>query len=195
MRDIKSYWDECYMDGRDFRILLHESITRLLSYVDSDAEKTCLDIGCGTGQLTRELIHRGYRCTGIDVSPKAIGIASSLTVSGKARYVCLDIEQDTWQLLRQYGLITCKYVYAFISNKRSFLQEVAKHLKEGGIFFMVTPLAHDVPIEKRSIAVDFEQTMAELQGVFSTVDTFLDQGATCFVCIRSNCSPAQDHRH
>lgn len=182
MRSMNDYWNECYATGKDFRFLSHRSITRLLDYIGQESERTCLDIGCGTGQLTRELIHRGYRCTGIDVSPKAISIASSLTVSPQAKYLCLDVEKDSMQALsRSYGLITCKYVYAFIADKTKFLGMVADRLSDDGTFFMIAPLTDDEPIERRAITVDYEQTMAELRAVFSVVETFPEQGAMCFV--------------
>lgn len=123
MNSTSEYWDVCYESGKDFRFLKHQTVTRLLKYCVQDIKhRTCLDIGCGTGQLTRELTHRGYSCTGVDVSQKAIHIAQSLTVSDQLRYMCLDIERSDLRSLRQYDLITCKYVYAFIADKPDFLR-------------------------------------------------------------------------
>jgi 2-polyprenyl-3-methyl-5-hydroxy-6-metoxy-1,4-benzoquinol methylase len=127
-------------------------------------------------------VHRGYECTGVDASSKAVAIADSLTVSDMVRYLCLDIERDDLTLLGRYSLITCKYVYAFMEDKASFLRRVTTLLDTDGIFAIITPLTSDVDAERRSIAVDFDQTMEELHRSFASVETYAEQGATCFVC-------------
>lgn len=104
-----------------------QDITRFLSYADSDTPKTVLDIGSGTGQLTRELFHRGYKCVGIDVSLSAVKMAESLTVVPQASvtYLHFDIENDDLGKLPRasYGLITCKLVYASLRIERNFWRE------------------------------------------------------------------------
>lgn len=187
MHDVKKYWDQCYESGRDFRFLSHQSITRFLHSIKQDTYKVCLDIGCGTGQLTRELSHRGYECVGIDVSSKAIDIASSLTNSQRIKYVCADIESyknDLQMQKQEYSLVTCKYVYAFIKNKPQFLSGIYDLLKEDGTFVVITPLLTDVPPEKSEIAVDFDRTIAELGRLFKVVETYAERDATSFLCIK-----------
>lgn len=153
-----AYWSKLYDNGRDFTLMAHGTLSRILSYADSALPKTCLDIGCGTGQLTRELFHRGYTCTGIDASVSAIQIAQSLTVAPQdhPQYIHFDIEQDNIDNLplQQYSLITCKLVYAFIKDKPTFLESVKRLLAPDGIFVVITPHVNNVPAERRGIAVD-----------------------------------------
>lgn len=77
----------------------------LKSLVDKDVP-TVLDVGCGTGELAREMVKRGFRVDAVDPSPGMIekgrelagGDISGLTwILGKAEEV---------QLSGPYGLIT-----------------------------------------------------------------------------------------
>ncbi len=45
-----------------------------------------LDLGCGTGRITRYFAQRGARVTGVDFADKAIGIARSLSTGENPRY-------------------------------------------------------------------------------------------------------------
>src|SRR6185436_464 len=48
----------------------------LLSWLSKSKASTVLDLGCGNGALTAELVRRGYDATGLDVSRSGIAIAS-----------------------------------------------------------------------------------------------------------------------
>lgn len=157
LSDTDVYWSRLYDQGRDYTLLSSGVLTRLLSFADNAIPKTCIDIGCGTGRLTRELYHRGYQCVGVDASTSAIRLASQLTVVAREqlRYVRFDIEHDDTRKLPQqpYSLITCKLVYAFIQDKPAFVQKVKQLLAPGGIFVVITPHTDETPKERSEIAV------------------------------------------
>ncbi|MGH7196638.1 MAG: class I SAM-dependent methyltransferase [Candidatus Saccharimonadales bacterium] len=178
------HWSDYYDQGKDFALVTSSAITKFLDFIDPTLPKTCLDIGCGTGQLTRELAHRGYTCLGIDASSSAVKIAKSLTVGPKLQYFHFDIENDGIGALpdQPYSLITCKLVYAFIKDKAAFLQKVSTLLASGGTFIIITPLKLDVPLEKTGIAVDYDTTLAELKDTFAPAKTYSYQGMAYFIC-------------
>lgn len=159
-------------------------ISKFLAFADDAAIKTCLDIGCGTGQLTRELSHRGYRCVGIDASASAVKRAQSLTAvpAEHLSYLRFDIEHDDMKLLprAQYSLITCKLVYAFIEDREIFFSRVAQLLAPDGLFVVVTPLPEDVTPEKRGIAAAPE-AMRQLAEAFEQVALYKSGTLTYFV--------------
>jgi 2-polyprenyl-3-methyl-5-hydroxy-6-metoxy-1,4-benzoquinol methylase len=173
------FWSESYRKGRDYRYATHQFITDLLAHAARSGKKA-LDIGCGTGQLSRELAHRGYSALGIDASSTAIEIATSLTADTKLRYQQLDIE--TGELPdEKFALVTCKLVYAFIKDKPAFLERVKSLMDADGVFVIAALLPADVPPEKKGITVDKDQTLSELKAVFPSVDTFVSDGYTCFM--------------
>ena len=161
-----------------------QEITKFLSYADSEAPNTALDIGAGTGQLTRELFHRGYKCVGVEASASAVKLAKSLTVmpQDSMSYHHFDIEKDNLKDLSHapYGLITCKLVYAFIKDREAFLDRVSSILAPNGLFVVITPLPEDVPIEKQNIAVPPE-AMNILAESFDQVALYREFGLTYFI--------------
>ena len=142
-QDINQHWNKYYEANRDFALESSQEINKFLSYCNPNAPKAALDIGCGTGQLTRELWHHGYKTVGVDVSSEAIKLAKASTIlpASELYYQRADIEQaDLSSLpLQPYGLITCNRVYAFIQNKATFLDKVAGLLDDNGTFIVITP--------------------------------------------------------
>lgn len=180
---LADHWNSCYDKGADFGLITSQSLSQILENVNPTLPKFCLDIGCGTGQLTRELYHRGYSCLGIDISDSALAKARNNTVySDKLMYLKGNIETiDTLKLPRKtYSLITCKLVYAFIEDKRSFLESVHELLEDDGTFAMITPLNSSG--ESRPIAVDIDETMDQLKTTFSDITTFDGLNVTYFIC-------------
>src|SRR5688572_1600088 len=115
MQDLDKHWSAWYDQDKDFILISSQAVSKILGNLDESLPKTHLDIGCGTGQLTRELYHRGYTCIGIDASSSAVKIAKSLTVRDGLRYLQFNADDGDFKTLpgQPYSLITCKLVYAF----------------------------------------------------------------------------------
>jgi 2-polyprenyl-3-methyl-5-hydroxy-6-metoxy-1,4-benzoquinol methylase len=179
---LSKHWNNYYNQSKDFGLISSQTISRFLKLADPQLPKTCLDIGCGTGQLTRELNHRGYLCHGIDVSSSAIDIARSLTTrSDELTYQQANIVTLSSKTLpySPYSLITCKLVYAFIKDTPAFLAQVNSLLADNGIFVVITPINTG---DEKPIAVNYDQTLSELTGRFKRVETFQDGHLACFIC-------------
>lgn len=187
--DLDNHWSGYYDQYKDFMLVNSKVLSRVLSYENKTAEKTFLDIGCGTGQLTRELYHRGYTGVGVDVSESAVRLARNYTTvpASSLQYVHLDIEQGSIDLLPSapYELIICKLVYAFIKNKATFLGNVSHVLADGGVFVIVTPLREKVRDHKAGIAVDKAETEQELRTIFNFVEHFTDGELDYFLARKS----------
>ncbi len=182
----QTHWDNYYNQGKDFGLITASMLDKVLSYIDTNDKKQVLDIGCGTGQLTRELYHRSYSCTGIDASSVAIEKAKRYAVAThKLNYLVFNIEDDAISTLphQPYSIIFCKLVYAFIHDKEKFLEKVQSLLSAHGTFVLITPLRGDVP-EKPNIEVDYNQTMLELQKRFTKIEIFTGLKVTYFICKR-----------
>lgn len=175
------HWSSVYRQGRDFRLISASEVDRCLSYVTPEAPKTCLDLGCGTGQLSRELYHRGYRVLGIDASSEAVVRAKNYMVPNEQlSYVQADLEEDFRDELKEYGLITCKLVYAFIKDKPAFLERVASLLHSQGIFVVITPMLEDVEETKKEIATS-EEDIKLLDTYFKRSAIYRENGLTYYV--------------
>jgi ubiquinone/menaquinone biosynthesis C-methylase UbiE len=95
-----------------------------------------VDLGCGSGIFTDVLQRRGYRCTGIDISPKLIRIAQ--TKFPKAEFFEGDVEYLPFQENSFDGILLSGLVHHFPDPSRC-AAEVFRILRPGGTFFAFDP--------------------------------------------------------
>ena len=69
-----------------------ELVDLVVSTAGLDAGSPVLEIGCGTGQLTRSLVARGLDVTAIDLSPAMVDVASRSVPGGRVRFVASSFE-------------------------------------------------------------------------------------------------------
>jgi 2-polyprenyl-3-methyl-5-hydroxy-6-metoxy-1,4-benzoquinol methylase len=122
--------------------------------IGRDRTARVLDVGCGTGRHAIELTRRGYRVTGIDLSPSQIARARE-----KARAAGLEIDfrvadARALDFRKEFDLvqIICEGAFPLMGTDEenfAILQGAARALKPGGKFILTTlnalfPLAHSV---------------------------------------------------
>ena len=94
-----------------------------------------LDIGCGPGIYTRELLDRGFRILGIDISPGMIEIASdkfgSEVERGAVRFEAGDIS-DLAIEKESFDMAICIGVISYIEDLPRFLTDLGSYLKPDG---------------------------------------------------------------
>ncbi|MDN3263312.1 class I SAM-dependent methyltransferase [Streptomyces sp. CSDS2] len=181
-------WDSYYSANRDFSLMTSQALTKVLSHVDAGLKKTCLDLGCGTGQLTRELFHRGYDCVGVDLAESAVRIAQGLTTQAlHLTYMQGNLEtlQSTDLPRQRFSLVTCKLVFAFIKDKERFLKFVYGLLPPGGTFVIITPVfGSQIGDKKPGICVDRAETEEQLRHCFGNVTVESLGDVECFIAER-----------
>ncbi|MER6516701.1 class I SAM-dependent methyltransferase [Streptomyces sp. NPDC001553] len=140
------YWEALWGGGRRYRHLDGAEARLMDERLGAGRGRRALDIGCGDGSLARHLHHeRGYRTTGIDISPTAVELAASHDTrpgSGPA-WRCADITNGDLTTLPDpaYAVITCRLVYRWMDDKNAFLSRVRHLLAPGGLFWVVTEIA------------------------------------------------------
>ncbi len=93
-----------------------------------------MDVGCGTGKLTLELISRGYKVTGSDVSAQMLEKAQAAARSkGLAvQFICQSAEQ--LRSMRPLDFITAQCdVVNYLARPEKFFVRAASSLKNGGV--------------------------------------------------------------
>jgi SAM-dependent methyltransferase len=109
--------------------------------LDLPAGARVLDAPCGEGRIARELARRGYRVTGLDLTPGLLRDAERL-----ARRDGLDIEWHRGDMRdlpwrRRFDLALCwwgSFGYFSDSENRRHVKAVARALKPGGRFAIDT---------------------------------------------------------
>lgn len=183
--NLDQHWSKNYDSGQDFQYINQIELDTIIARMPVKSNGACLDLGCGTGQTTRELHHRGFNVLGIDASTSAINIAKKATTKDSMRYVVADLESDMLATLvgtDGFDVVFCKLVYAFIKDKLKFLDVVSKLLNKNGIFVIATPLIGDVAEEKKGIAVEEDELINELSTKFTTIQQFKSRGISFYIC-------------
>jgi SAM-dependent methyltransferase len=115
-----------------------------------------LDIGCGTGELLRQLASRGFDVTGVDLSDVAIKKAQAHT----GTYIVGDFMDVS--LPAKYDVIFINKVLAFANDKQAFLDKAKSLLSKNGKIVIITSILRSEYEDNysprlKSISVDIKQ--------------------------------------
>ncbi|MDR2952499.1 MAG: class I SAM-dependent methyltransferase, partial [Treponema sp.] len=93
-----------------------------------------LDAGCATGALLAYLRGRGWRCTGVEISPCAEYARKERGLDVRS----LPLEENKFPA-GSFDVILASHLIEHLNNPRSFLNEVFRALASEGRVFITTP--------------------------------------------------------
>jgi len=101
---------------------------------------TVVDVGCGGGILSESLAREGASVTGIDIAPRALGVARLHLVESGLE---VDYQQSTAEDFArsnagQADVVTCLEMLEHVPDPKSVVQSCADLLKPGGQAFFST---------------------------------------------------------
>jgi tRNA (uracil-5-)-methyltransferase TRM9 len=132
--------------GHEFSSTRQRLQPGVLRVVDSLAgNESILDLGCGNGELARELMRRGHRgrYTGVDFSPPLLEVARHGWEDAPASFVRADLTGPDWDKkivaspARPFDLITAFATLHHIPGQEmrlNILNKARSMLREGGKF-------------------------------------------------------------
>jgi SAM-dependent methyltransferase len=85
------------------------------------AGSSILELGCGTGRITRQLVRLGYRVTAVDESPEMLAHVES------AETVCSRIENLDLERAFDAALLASNLITAKPDQRRAFLRACKRH--------------------------------------------------------------------
>jgi SAM-dependent methyltransferase len=105
-----------------------------------------LDVGCGTGRLSRQLYDRGFSVLGVDINADAVRIARKVAVSADAAGRRLRFEEADWSSNHgpeldggPFDVVVCQLVISIIGaapQRMNLLRHVRDHLRPGGWLYL-----------------------------------------------------------
>lgn len=143
----RRYFDSVAMQW-DLRVDLDHLHSRLASYLKRFSirpEEHLLDVGCGTGNFTAQLIgrlsHRG-RVVGIDFSLEMVHIAKKKVVDDRAAWIVSDAADIPFRSA-SFDRILCFSTWPHLSHPDRVLGEFRRVLKEDGQVHILHVLSRD----------------------------------------------------
>ena len=99
-----------------------------------------LDIGCGGGLLSEPMARLGFSVTGVDASPRNIGVARA---HAEAQGLDIDYRANTAEALIEQGeplfdVVLNMEVIEHVADPARFLQDCVRLLKPGGLMIVAT---------------------------------------------------------
>lgn len=141
MTDAKHYVIRGGIQGRErLRVLArvtYPSTASLLDRLGLDTGMTCLDVGCGGGDVTVDLARRvapGGRVVGIDVDEATLELGRQEAEADSidnVEFRALDIR--TQQCGSGFDLVYARFLLTHLSDPHSTLTALLEHLRPGGV--------------------------------------------------------------
>lgn len=119
-------WDaDLYQNKHSF---VAEYGKALLAYIPEDNRQFILDLGCGTGELTEQLLKKSVHVTGVDSSEDMIGKAKAAHPG--ISFEVMDACNLKW--CDSFDVIFSNAVFHWIPDQKALLGSIYKALKTGG---------------------------------------------------------------
>jgi len=167
----RQFWNDGYKKGIDYRQISDEELEAILSKFPVKPN-SALDIGCGIGELSRQLNNQSIKTTAIDLSDEAILLARQQSPSD-INFIQFDVESDSLESLGNFDLITMKLVFKFIQNKSELINNLHKILNKDGYLVITNTVVTNfelAPAKIINISVDDDMTMNVINFGFILVE-------------------------
>jgi len=126
-----SFFDKIYQFVKQYTL---KQKLHLLKNLTSNADKSILDIGCGTGDFLKVCQLDKWKCVGIEPNSNARELAKSklndLNIYAEIKYVPEN---------QKFDIITLWHVLEHIPNLEDYILFFKKHLKVGGKLIVAVP--------------------------------------------------------
>ncbi len=152
MKDSRSFWNKMAKrydrSEEGDRPVYERALGTIGPYLSKDHR--VLDIGCGTGTLVLDIVHRVGEVHGMDYSEAMIAEAERKAKEANIDHVgffCgtladVDFSEDA------YDVIFSFYLLHLMEDLQITLGEVHNHLKAGGLFISLTPCLGETMVAK-----------------------------------------------
>lgn len=102
--------------------------------------KSMLHLQCHFGQDTLSWSRMGAKCTGVDISDKAIQLAKQLNndLNQDANFVCCNVLDTSKHVSETFDIVFTSYgTIGWLPDLKPWAQMISERIKDGGVFYIV----------------------------------------------------------
>ncbi|MGR9107412.1 MAG: class I SAM-dependent methyltransferase [Gammaproteobacteria bacterium] len=204
--ELRQFFDEVALDYReqhgDPEKQLRERLAVIQPLIGSGAERTLLEIGCGTGIHLFALGQQFARIIGVDISPRMIEQASTAR-AGRSNPEKYTLAVDRAERLSSIGdesidVALCVGAFEHMTDKIGVLKQVQRVLKAGGCFVCLTLNADSLwyrrwapffRIDTRHLSTDCLVSLADVRDALNAVGLELTESGNWSFVPRGDAGP------
>ena len=169
---MKNIWDAFYEKRGRYFLNADPNLSKLILKFKLFNVKKVLDIGCGSGINSIALAKEGFRVTGIDISKKAINLASkwaddnSLKINFQYGDIsqALKFEDDSFDACLAIDSLS----YSSATSCFFCIEEINRILKKRGFMYLVLPVKSSNRLMSH-IIFSVEEIEAKLKNKFRII--------------------------
>lgn len=139
--EIGTYWNDLYKDVhncRDYHFVQRLEVTTHIFEQSFPLNSKILDLGCGAGVLTENLVQLGYSVDAADMSPDMLGYTKErLSKYSSDKYRVFQAECENIESPDDfYDVVACIGVFGYMDDVDAAIKEIRRVLKPGGTLIM-----------------------------------------------------------
>jgi SAM-dependent methyltransferase len=157
---------------------VHRQIDRLFQVTGLESGMRVLDVGCGMGRYTLQLVERGMDVSGLDLSPELL---DRLAAFDAGRYgvplYCGDIAHPPSDVPRDFDAVIGFFTLHHMHDLRRCFRSMANLVRPGGIIGFVEPNAAS-PLYYIQIAASPSMSWSAEKGILRMRDATVRRAMT-----------------
>lgn len=122
---------------------------KIIKMIDPQKDDVICDLGCGEGNLSRDIVKKAKKIYGVDISPTRVKKARKNGIDA----VCADVCSTPFKS-NYFDKVICSEVIEHVINPKELIRELNRILKKGGIAALTVPF--NQKIEKTLLDVPKE---------------------------------------
>ncbi|HLC49521.1 MAG TPA: class I SAM-dependent methyltransferase [Candidatus Andersenbacteria bacterium] len=140
----------------------------IFSYLDyikhkQGNELQLLDIGCGSGMITKEIANKGFQVKGIDFSKTAVEKARAAGVPAEV----VDLDDGIPDGDNTYDVVLAGDIIEHVFDPMSVIREASRVVKPGGYFLVTIPNDVSVMVRiKTLLGISYQEVMYRRSGIY-----------------------------
>jgi SAM-dependent methyltransferase len=95
----------------------------------------CIDIGCGSGSVTRmmsDIVGRTGRVVGVDIDEKYLEYCRSVSTQSNVEFVRDDISDSSLDSIGSFDIVFSRFLFVHLRDKTRAVRSMKRLLKRGG---------------------------------------------------------------